>query len=731
MSQPKSNIELGLDGEYIVKDPNTGEPVLTLPPEAKAYLPKGLTLEAPIEVVEPERLSAGQAVAGPPLADMPPLSDSIAAGSGTASAKRPAPAPAPAPAPRAPAPSVWAPKGSFNPSTGQWSLPMDLSDPGAAPAAAPAPEPAAPPPRVSHERGGVVYKAPAPGRKFNSYTNQWEEPSGAKKVVLSGGPGDAKQTPPAGPADPSLGPGMVATADAGGATQVTADLQAAALRQDVSRRMSGGGYTPPRPARDQKVGDKSIVREDIPEDIYQFFLDQTQARAAGAAAGGDAAASALQSEALVQAKHAEAAEQQLASLRQTQNQRQMAVDRQVSELDAQVARIRSAADDDPVANYWEKKGSFGTFLAKVGIALGALGASLTRTDNQALAIVNGEIEREMAQQKSRLDGETKAFDARRGILDDMRQNMMSPAAADLAARGLLQEVAAREVAAIAAASNVEAVRLKGVQLASEISQQAAKTLMDAKQAEADEIHTSTKHIPASAGGYSRGKSLWEAVAAAAKVGGIPVGQAFESVAERVALDAKRSGGKGKDTFQREKDARERTVALPPELLGDPRYDINGTGQLFVGQRNIAKEKTEQGAALVRMRDNYAELKRLAQENTLIIPGEARAKAQRLIADNLGLARGSKLVSEANTIGEYDFLGGPLGGAATTDWRRFSSEGIASVEKGIELVEKQLESVYNSTYASPNLEPHTMLGRAKGSRSGLKLPEGVTVRDVKK
>lgn len=128
----------------------------------------------------------------------------------------------------------------------------------------------------------------------------------------------------------------------------------------------------------------------------------------------------------------------------------------------------------------------GAISAAIAIGLGAAGASLAGTgENSALAIIQRNIDRDIAAQRTDIGTAGNVADARRSVLGVMSQEFSSRDAAESAARAAMLQAAQLQASRVTAGLDNEAARLRGEQLQQQLSDEAAAAAAQAQQQEAE------------------------------------------------------------------------------------------------------------------------------------------------------------------------------------------------------------------------------------------------------
>jgi hypothetical protein len=230
----------------------------------------------------------------------------------------------------------------------------------------------------------------------------------------------------------------------------------------------------------------------LPEERYQGMLAQLSGGTP--AERGDAARRGLIDRAAdLEARRAdaaaEAARQQAEAIDASEMRRQQIErDRRIAMGDAQRSYVAAverlgAMREDP-ARVLRSAG--GAVSAAIAIGLGAAGAALAGGgENSALAIIQRNIDRDIAAQRTDLATAGNVADARRGILGIVSQEFSSREAAESAARAAMLQAAQAQAARVTAGLDNEAARLRGEELQQQLSDQAAASAAEAQRQEAE------------------------------------------------------------------------------------------------------------------------------------------------------------------------------------------------------------------------------------------------------
>lgn len=128
----------------------------------------------------------------------------------------------------------------------------------------------------------------------------------------------------------------------------------------------------------------------------------------------------------------------------------------------------------------------GGISAAIAIGLGAAGASLMGGgENTALAIIQRNIDRDIAAQRTDINTAGTVAEGRRNLVSMMEREFQSRSAAEAAARSVMLQAAEAQTARMTAGLDNEAARLRGEQLRQQLSDQSAAAAAQAQQQEAE------------------------------------------------------------------------------------------------------------------------------------------------------------------------------------------------------------------------------------------------------
>jgi len=119
---------------------------------------------------------------------------------------------------------------------------------------------------------------------------------------------------------------------------------------------------------------------------------------------------------------------------------------------------------------WENSSTGAKIGAGIGVALGALGAALTGGQNQALAIIDKAIERDIESQKLNIDKSRGALGVQSGLVGQLREQFNDKRMADAAAYKIAYDEAENRLKQIVANSENPALQGRAQQLMGQIQQ---------------------------------------------------------------------------------------------------------------------------------------------------------------------------------------------------------------------------------------------------------------------
>lgn len=493
--------------------------------------------------------------------------------------------------------------------------------------------------------------------------------------------------PPGAPGAPGGGLSPAAQAD------IIADI--AAKRSKMER--AANTYSPGTPER-WEYQSASIKKglaplpKDVTDPLYQAYADAHQ----HALDSGKYVGMLSDELALRQAKASDEARRELGDLRTKQFQQQRELDYKMSALDRRIYETRSMADENPEQTYWARKGGLGTFMTKIGIALGELGSAVLHKDNPIAKQVQDEINDEFEFQKMRLGHANQGIANQRGALAEMRANFDSVNAGDAAAKALLSESAASEIRAYAGLLQSEVQRNAAIQLADQISLDAAKFRAHSHEMESDQIALSAKHKAATAGGYGKPADYGRLVGEVSREYKVHPLVATDMISAGVIPSPYGGGKMDRAAVEREKEAINRRIVLPQDVAQE--YGLPRA--LYTGYSGADKKKIEDtiisGAQYVK---NIQRIKQLiASSHESVLGSEARAEIRTLAATNAYLTKRS-VMSEALTIGERP-IWSELTGEHATDFFSWESNN----RKNLDVDEAQMKASIANEIGRTTIDP---------------------------
>jgi hypothetical protein len=195
---------------------------------------------------------------------------------------------------------------------------------------------------------------------------------------------------------------------------------------------------------------------------------------------------------IAQAKANDLATQQkavgdLAALQQQRQQRLLdAKQAQVTKLQGMVDDIRSRKIDD--SNVFAIPGAAGKFFSGIGVAIGAgVQARLGLHQNPSLEIVKNLVEKNMQQQRLKMEQGKDALGAQSSLLGQMQTQFGDQQLADQATKMALMERAKLHAEEVAQTSSVPRIRANAGALAAAIGEQNAKDKIGFDQAAANHV----------------------------------------------------------------------------------------------------------------------------------------------------------------------------------------------------------------------------------------------------
>lgn len=359
-------------------------------------------------------------------------------------------------------------------------------------------------------------------------------PTGTQTPVSAPGMGDiAKAFAPQitmGPASGAPAPAPAPAPQAAPATATPAPVDTApgssfagpteqALRTEALRLMQPRpGVAVNRPAKNvlqnfqvgvtPKLSPKS--REEL--DLARELSFTRAARLA--AEGGMLASASHEDEALNFERQRQEARSQLANIKMQERERDQMVGAHMRELDGLNEELRSKRKDARFGAeaYWEDKGTFGTIMAKIGMAMYAAGGAIGGFDPMGLAKeINAQAENYNAGKRVEIELLGQDIDDRRTALSEIRKQFISKDAAELATKSLMNEAMAAETQELAAHYKSAEAQNVALQLVNQLQAQAAEARAAAELAEKDAITQNWQHLEAMRGvvGGSRGLDVYQ------------------------------------------------------------------------------------------------------------------------------------------------------------------------------------------------------------------------------
>lgn len=436
--------------------------------------------------------------------------------------------------------------------------------------------------------------------------------------------------------------------------------QRAGILRDA-RRMMQGGYSPPTPARDVKLGESVGYKEGPPPEVAKDWLEvensQAQAVADAKAQEGDA----LQFMGEEYQKQQEAYQRMLDEEQRKQAIMTARIEKQLFEVDKRQRQLSDLTNETPLDRVWTKKGTFAKIMTILGVSLGAMASAVTGGPNTALDLFKMEVANELDHQQSL----QKNTDASMTLLGEMRA-IMPPQAALAATQFLLQQHGAATIEHAASLAKSDVERKNGIALAQEIRADAAAAYTKMMADISAEHSVSYKHKEATRGGYSPGLPFDVAITKAGKKRGI------QDPKQLAALFSAGSGFgdmKPKDRADFALKTRDAVAVLPDELKGtrwDPTPGRNGVVYAIGSPAQQAKSKDVLANMPILMANTEKIEKLLRETPELTIKNPWSEEAQMvktLAAQNITIAKLADVQREAAQIGEVDVITGPLYGLA--------------------------------------------------------------------
>lgn len=509
--------------------------------------------------------------------------------------------------------------------------------------------------------------------------------------------------------DPSLadnGPpgvpqaGGQATGDGSTPEEQAAGFAGDVVRSDIASHMAPGGYSPPKPARD--VLQSTRVEEKIanvsPE--TQGDIDAAEAlRMRLAQQSGDQVRQAHILSGLAAAQAADKANARIRELKGQEATKQKMLDARMSYLDTKMKETREMAAVNPVERYWSRKGAMAKIMSRIGIALDVLGSAITKTPESVRQEIQSEIDEEVKFQARAVDANKELIGKELVLLGEMRQQMLTPEAAESATRSLLLEAVANEAKAQASLLQSEQARQGGLALAAQIQVDALRERAKTELANEKAVTQVLKHYEATSGGYAKQKSLADATAYVMKKFGLSFSDASRLVINnQLPKDKTDSRGKAAQMTE-DREVLKRTVAVPAMIYdsdakrfvpssqyrgGMPRVLYGYSGEKSEGGAPLARAYLVEGGRYIRNLDRMIEIMSKMPTGQRIMPdawSKFRGELADIISSNATLVKKLDL-QEALTLGEFE--GGPTIGNLTG---KFALDRTASYDTIIDRLNK--------------------------------------------
>lgn len=175
--------------------------------------------------------------------------------------------------------------------------------------------------------------------------------------------------------------------------------------------------------------------------------------------------------------------------------RQDALRKEQSLLADQTAKYNRVAEVDP-GRYWAKRGTGGTVMAILGVALGGFAAGLRGGENQALRSIEAAIDRDIDAQKATAAAQRGKVADQRGLLAEMRATFGDERQAELATRAAYLQKVKFDLDSLAARSGSEETKARAEAMRGELEMK--YTMLQDKFAEraADKITRADAYRPA-------------------------------------------------------------------------------------------------------------------------------------------------------------------------------------------------------------------------------------------
>ena len=622
--------------------------------------------------------------------------------------------------------------------------PLQLSMPAAAPPVA-APQLAAPnvaPPQLLPELapmptewpdGGLTLDQPVPGPAPQALSYGAVAGEGAGGTTGAGGgssvgagtapvelqytpgPGDANYVAPVSdgkvdPAELSLNPD-----DVPGPTKTAAEAPPAAVAGTAPAAYNGdipsaklaaelankeGGYSPGRPASDVK---KSFqVQKGVKTSPETLGLIETAFanRAGVESEGARAVPGALEQVALAHARAAEAAQQEVAAIRNRQRAQEAELRGRMKVLDSHMARINNMADRDIMGEYLGRQ-NLGT---RIIVGLSAMASALTHSPDTVAERIKMELNGALQQQKMRVEAGHRTAADMLSAYGQMRSTYTSPEAAESAAQALMLQATQQTVLQAAARVNSEETRIKYLDVAGKLGIEYALLRQATEQSEADRIAESWKHNEAVAGGYSKpGKrSMLDRLKLGQKHG-LTTDQIMALQRGEEMPDKAPKGAKSRGEIDLQKFVGQLQVQLPDGTV------------MYAASETRAKEAENSIKTGTLHLKNLDKIRSLAEKGASSgLPTGDKAKLETLIAENRYYLKGS-LIKEALTAGEIENYK-PMTAEEFLNVWRFKENAAAQLDQIQEGAKERIEAEKKTLYRAP-LQP------GSGYANEQKAPDG--------
>lgn len=139
-------------------------------------------------------------------------------------------------------------------------------------------------------------------------------------------------------------------------------------------------------------------------------------------------------------------------------------------------------------------------MAGISVALGAVGAALTKGPNYALQIIDSAIQNDIALQKANYEKLQGSYEAQQSLFGQMRQRKLDNLQATQMSLKTRYDQAALQVEAAASKVSSEEAKNKAAMLAAQLRQEGAKAMMAATEGLRTTVQTQIKAVPGMAPG---------------------------------------------------------------------------------------------------------------------------------------------------------------------------------------------------------------------------------------